>query len=214
MKLIKLVMVAAILAVPLGISSSAGAQPLNLFNLAVAETFQFHQDQSQLAWGQAETNFPVVPAYNRAQAQSWYCQGCNAEAVAFQVVLASNMSRLNATNLAVSTNNHCETCTATSVAEQWVVGATSGTVVLSQAGQTALQAVKAQLATLVQEPPSEGLAGILGAADEVSAILAADVSVVPSPATVPAAPAAAVSPLAQPASSSSPTIQHFAQVST
>jgi hypothetical protein len=214
MKLIKLVIVAVILAVPLGVPGLAGAQPFGLLNLAISETTQFHQDQSRLSWGQADTDIPVVPAYNRAQAQSWYCDGCNAEAVAFQVVLASDMTRLDATNLALATNNHCETCTATSVAEQWVVGATDGTVVLSEAGQAALEGVKAQLATLVAEPPAEGLAGILGAADEVSAILAADVSVVPSQTTVPAQTAPAVAPLTQTAPSSSPTIQHFAQVST
>jgi hypothetical protein len=212
----RLVTVLATMALVLGLASpaSAGTSPQGLHNSVFAHVTRHDPDSQLLAWAEAQTDHHAVTAINEARAFSHDCDGCTAEAVSFQIVLASGTNLYTLTNTATSVTLECIACTTVSVAEQWVVGATDGTVVLSQAGQTALEAVQAQLATEVALPPSEGLAGILAAADEVSAILAAEVSVVPSQATVPGPTVPAVSPLAQTAPSSSPTIQHFSQVST
>jgi hypothetical protein len=220
----KLAVVLAVLAVVLAGAGPAGADPSGLINRAHVHTNSRHPEGSRLAWSLAQVRRPAIVAINTAKATAHHCDGCQAEAVAFQIVLASDTQVYVLTNNATSINTECESCTALTVAEQWVAGATNGTVVLSQAGQSALEAVQAQLASDVAQGPQAGTQAILGAADEVSAILSADLTVVPNKAPPgPALPEALVTTTdltngpgvttlyAQPPGQ--PLIQHYAQVS-
>jgi heme exporter protein D len=206
---VRLSVVMAVLALVLASAGPVMAATNDLRNVAKARTNEKTMDAQVLAWAQAQVSGKSLKAVNLAKARAHHCIGCTSEAVAFQVVLTSDTSTYVLTNNATSVETVCETCTAVSVAEQWVVGATNGTVVLSTAGQSALAALHTELTTLVALPPSDALAGILGAAQAISAILAADVSVVPSAQSPPSPGAPLVSPLVQPR----PIIYHYAQVS-
>jgi hypothetical protein len=204
----KLAVVLVVLASVLAMAGPASADPSGLINHARVHTNSRHPEGTQLAWAVAQVKRSTVTAINTAKATDRHCTDCVAEAVAFQVVLASDTHIYVLTNNATSINTECETCTAVSVAEQWVAGATDGTIVLSAAGQSALEAVQAQLVSDMALPPQSGLQAILGAADEVSAILAADLSITPNKSPPSPSPLTEVTPLFSPP----PTVQHFAQV--
>jgi hypothetical protein len=199
----------------------AGASPSGLTNASSASVTHNHQDSQHLAWaGPVQTSGPSVTATNNATASAQGCEGCTAEAVSFQIIIASDTQTFVLTNNATSTEFQCETCTALSVAEQWVVGDTSQRLIVTPAGQLALAKLHLQLAIVVgAESPAQGYATILNIANEVSAVLATDVVECPSQpkpkaAATPAATAAvtpAVTPLAAPVTSG-PVVQHFEQV--
>jgi hypothetical protein len=210
----KFAVVLAALGLVLAMVGPAGADTsgASLVNQATAEATAGHPYQADLAWSLAQIDGPSVTATNSALADSHDCTGCVTEAVAFQVVIASDTNIFTLTNNATSMNTNCETCTAVSVAEQWTVGDTTQQLRITPLGQLELAVVHIQLALYVHlVPPLQALPHILALANEVSTILAQDVVEVP-PKPTPAIPTPAVSPLATPAPSG-PTITHYAQVS-
>jgi hypothetical protein len=214
LRVAKLATVLAALGLVLAMAGPVGADTSgpNLVNQATATTTAGHTYQADLAWALAQTEGPSVTATNHADATSHDCTGCVAEAVAFQVVIASDTNLYVLTNNATSITTNCTKCTTVSVAEQWVVGDTSQQLRITPLGQLELAAVHIQLALWTHlAPPLQALPHILALADEVSNILSQDVVEVPSIPTPAATPA--VSPLAAPAPSG-PQVQHYAQVST
>ena len=211
----KVLPVLVALVVGLAWANPAGADSSgpNLVNQATATATAGHQYQADLAWSLAQTPGPSVTASNAALADSHDCTRCATEAVAFQVVLASNTNTFVLTNNATSMNTNCETCTAVAVAEQWTVGDTTHQLRITPIGQLMLASVHLQLALYVHFlPPLQALPHILALANEVSTILSNDVVEVPSKST-PAIPSPAVSPLAQAPTQVGPTVQHYSQVS-
>jgi hypothetical protein len=209
MKLARLAMVLAVLALVFSLTGTAGANPSGLNNRAHAHTNQHHPADTQFAWAVAEVDKHAVTAQNIALATAHHCDGCQATAVAFQVVIASDTNIFVLTNSATSLQFQCETCTSVAIAEQWVVGDTSEKIALTPAGQAALQGVQSQVGALLSTPLQLD-ADLPAIEAEVDAILSADIVIVPSP-----TPKKAVTPLtlAVPAPAP-PTIQHFVQVST
>jgi hypothetical protein len=208
-------------AAPAGADSSGSS----LDNQAVAQVTGRYQVDHELAWSLAQVNQPSVTAVNEATATANDCLTCTAEAVAFQVVLASDTNTFVLTNTATSSNTDCVNCTTVSVAEQWVVGDTDHALRLTFAGQIRLFVIHLELGFWSHVPPAQGLPHILDLANQVSDILANDVVEVPNrfgpappispaatPAVTPAATPAAITPLATPAPSG-PVVQHTAQVS-
>lgn len=215
LKFAKLATVLAVLGLVLAMAGPAGADSSgpNLVNQATATATAGHPYQADLAWSLAQTPGPSVTATNGSLADSHDCTGCVTEAVAFQVVIASDTKTFTLTNNATSMNTNCETCTAVSIAEQWTVGDTTHQLRITPIGQLMLAAVHLQLAVYVHfVSPAQALSHILALANQVSNILANDVVEVPSPKSTPSVPTPAVSPLALPAPSG-PQITHYAQVS-
>jgi hypothetical protein len=212
LKFAKLSVVLVALGLVLAMAGPAGADTSgsSLTNQAVVTVTGTHQDSQDLAWSLAQVDQPEVTAVNEAAATADDCLTCTAEAVAFQVVLASGANIFTLTNNATSVNTNCVNCTTVSVAEQWVVG-DSSPIRLTFVGQIELFAVHLQLAFWSHVPPAMGLPHILALANQVSNILANDVVEV-GPRPSPAIPSPAVSPLATPAPSG-PVVQHYAQVS-
>lgn len=211
MKFAKLATVLVVLGMVFSLTGTAGADSStnSLTNQAVVAVTGHYQDSQDLAWSLAQVSGPEVTAVNEATATATDCETCTAEAVAFQVVLASDTQVYALTNTATSLSTECVNCTTVSVAEQWVVGDTDQELRLNLVGQLELWAIHWQLALWSHVPPAQGLPHILDLANQVSAILAADVVEVPLPQ---ATASAAVTTLAQPAPRL-PTVQHFAQVS-
>jgi hypothetical protein len=212
LKFAKFAVVLAALGLVLAMAGPVGADSsgATLTNQATATATAGHPYQADLAWSEAQVSGPSVTATNNALADSHDCTGCVTEAVAFQVVIASDTNIFTLTNNATSMNTNCETCTAVSIAEQWTVGDTSQQLRITPIGQLELAAVHIQLALYVHfVPPLQALPHILALANEVSNILANDVVEVPNKSI----PAPAVSPLAAPVPSG-PQVQHYAQVST
>jgi hypothetical protein len=216
----KLATVLAALGLVLAMAGPAGADPSGLANASTASVTHNWQFSQHLAWaGPIQTDGPSVTATNNATASAQGCANCTAEAVSFQIIIASDTQTYVLTNNATSTEFQCETCTAVSVAEQWVVGDTSQRIVITPAGQLALAKLHLELAILVGAlPATRNFQGVLGVADAVSTILANDVVELPSrnpPTPQPVSPASTteVSPLAAPATPpSGPVVQHFVQV--
>lgn len=208
-------MVLAALGLVLAMATPAGADTssASLTNQAIVQITGTHQNSHDLAWSLAQVDQSSVTASNEASATATNCLTCTAEAVAFQIVLASNTNTFVLTNNATSINTNCVNCTTVSVAEQWVIGDTGRSLRLNFIGQLELFAIHLQLAFWSHVPPVQGLSHILALATEVSTILANDVVEVPSPKLAPVSPAVSPKALATPAPIG-PTIQHYAQVNT
>lgn len=205
----KLVVVLLAAAVVLLTGQPVMADPSGLNNRAFANATQPHPQQRDLAWAVVQLDRSSVTAQNTATAQSHDCQGCVAEAVAFQVDVLSDGTNLVLTNNATSANFNCETCTAVAIAEQWVVDDIGQPIKLTPAGQLSLLAVHFQLGALMLAPPAQLLAHLTMLVNEVNNILAQDVVVVPG--TSPPAAVTAAAPLAAPAGGI--TITHYEQLS-
>lgn len=194
---------------PAGADSSGSS----LTNQAVVQLTGTHQVDQDLAWSLAQVDLPSVTAVNEATATATDCLTCTAEAVAFQVVLASNTNTFALTNTATSQNTRCVNCTSVAVAEQWVVGDTGHALRLTFAGQIRLFAIHLELAFWTHVPPAMGLPHILALANQVGEVLANDVVEVPSPQVTPLPATPAVSPLVLGAPPGGPEITHNVQVS-
>lgn len=210
----RLITALAVLAVVMSMSGQvAGASPSGLNNRAHAHTNQRHPADTQFAWAVAEVDRQSVTAQNTARATAHHCDGCNATAVAFQIVVASDTNIFVLTNTAVAANFNCETCTSVAIAEQWVVGDTDQKLAITPAGQSALEGVQSQVGALLGTPLTL-TADLPTIEAEVDTILSDDIVVVPSPPKKghPALPT--VTTLAVPVPvPAGPTIQHYVQVS-
>lgn len=116
----------------------------------------------------------VVDHGNLAFAHANGCQGCQAVALSFQIVLAqASPSEVVPENLALAVNQECDTCDAAAGAYQFVV---AKPVRLTGAGRAQLQVIRREVRAL----ESSGLTGpemVMEAdalADEVRAVLKAE----------------------------------------
>jgi hypothetical protein len=152
-----------------------------LYNVATAYSSWPQRPSVNEAWMVAPTFWPSVVAVNGADALTENCTGCQAAAVAFQVVIASNSSSLTLTNNATSIQTNCVSCDSAAIAEQWVVASTSQHLLLTSAGRAALASVHSQLSDLLYSgtPPSQIAADMAGFEAEVFNVLSQDVVTAP-----------------------------------
>jgi hypothetical protein len=177
----------AFLATLCGISPPASAmgQPWlgfgrPLYNVASAYSAWPQRPSLDEAWMVAPAHWPSVVAVNEADAVTEGCTGCEAAAVAFQVVIASNFNSLTLTNNASSIQTDCVSCNSAAIAEQWVVGSSSQRLLLTSAGRVALSSVHSQLSDLLHSgaAPSQIADDMPVFEAEIDNVLSQDVVVV------------------------------------
>jgi hypothetical protein len=198
----------AVLALVLGVAqpAMAGTSPQGLHSSVFAHTSQDQPTDTEVGFALAQSDHQAVTVVNTARAFSHDCDGCQATAVAFQVVLASGATTLVLTNTATAVNLDCVSCTTVAIAEQWVADDVGGSIELTPAGQVELGQVHAELVALTGQPGA--LTGqVLALASQVSLILDQELVVVPSAGAAPLAVNAAVAP------AEGVTVSHYEQVS-
>lgn len=164
----------------LAASPEAGADG-GLTNVAAASATAQVPVVTRSAWSLQQTQSPTIAAENVATATASDCTGCQAAAVAFQVVLASEASVLEPSNLATATESSCTACSAVAVADQWVVADFDGRIALTLKGRYALEGVRLQLLALQQRRASgqDVTAATAQLASQVDDVLTHDVVVEP-----------------------------------
>ena len=180
---------AFLFAMLLGISSPAAAFParpsfgfgLPLYNVAWAHAVWPRRPVLHQAWMVAQTRWPAVTAINTAQAVTKNCTGCEAAAIAFEIVIASDVSSLNLTNNASTIDTNCMSCDSAAIAEQWVVTSTRQRLVLTGAGESALMSVHLQLYHLLFSgaTPSQISVDVVSLEAEIDDILRENVVLAP-----------------------------------
>lgn len=152
-----------------------------LYNVASAYSSWPQRPSIDEAWMVAGTHWPSVVAVNEADTVTEDCTGCEAAAVAFQVVIASNFSTLTVTNNASTIQTDCVSCNSAAIAEQWVVGSPTQRLVLTSAGKTALGSVHSELSDLLYSgaAPSQILEDMSGFEAQIDNVLSQDVVAVP-----------------------------------
>jgi hypothetical protein len=166
--------------------ASAMGQPWSgfgrpLYNLASAYSSWPQRPSLNEAWMVASAHWPSVVAVNAADSVTQNCTGCQAAAIAFQVVIASNFNSLTLTNNATSIQTDCVRCNSVAIAEQWVVGSSSQRLVLTSAGTAALVSIHSQVSDLLYSgaPPLQMTADMSGIEAEVLNVLSQDVVTAP-----------------------------------
>jgi hypothetical protein len=199
-----LAIAAAFLAMLSGISppaSATGSPSFGfgppLYNVAAAYSAWPQRPSLREAWMVAEPTWPSVVAVNAAHAVTENCTGCEVAAVAFQVVIASDVGALTLTNNASTIQTNCVSCDSAAVAEQWVVASTSERLLLTDAGKAALLSVHLQLSHLLYSgaTPSQIADDAFGFEAEINAILSQDVVTAPGRPRSPPLPLPAGKPL-------------------
>ena len=139
-------------ALPAG-SAQAGAPTANV---ATATIEQDNGRAFDFAWDIAKQRGGVVDHANKAHAAG-RCTDCEATAIAFQVVLASDAERVAPVNQAVALNQACTECAVVAEARQFV-RVVDTPVKLTGRGRSELADVRHDLADLeAQDPPIDQL---------------------------------------------------------
>ena len=135
-------------------AGSAQASPHD--NIAQATIEQDGGRAFDFAWGISTQRGGVVDQSNKAHAAA-RCTECEATAIAFQIVIASNASRVAPTNEAVALNLECPSCEVVAEARQFV-RVVDGPVRITRAGRRELIDVRRSLRELeTQDPPIDQL---------------------------------------------------------
>ena len=148
---------AAALLTLLACALPAGAQASTGENLAQATIEQDGGRAFDFAWDISTQRGGVVDQANKAHAAA-RCTGCEATAIAFQIVLVSGApSKVAPTNEAVALNLECTQCEVVAEARQFV-RVVDAPVRLTSAGRRELADVRRTLRDLeVQDPPIDQL---------------------------------------------------------
>jgi putative peptide zinc metalloprotease protein len=119
-------------------------------NTAVAVNLKDGGSVFRFAFEVRQTLSDVVDNTNAAVAYS-ECENCRTVALAVQIVLvASDPSVVEPTNVAVAINYECTSCETFAAAYQFVIG-TDGPVEFTKAGKRELKAIRKELRRLVRE---------------------------------------------------------------
>jgi hypothetical protein len=125
-------------------------------NVATATIEQDGGRAFDFAWDFAKQRGGVVDHANKAHAAA-RCTDCEATAIAFQIVIASNASSVAPTNEAVALNLECSRCEVVAEARQFV-RVVDAPVRLTGAGRRELLDVRRTLRALeAQDPPLDQL---------------------------------------------------------
>ena len=144
----------AILACALPAGGAQAAAPTE--NVATATIEQDGGRAFDFAWDFAKQRGGVVDHANKAHAAA-RCTDCEATAIAFQIVIASNASSVAPTNEAVALNLECSRCEVVAEARQFV-RVVDAPVRLTGAGRRELLDVRRTLRALeAQDPPLDQL---------------------------------------------------------
>jgi hypothetical protein len=148
---------ASMIALPLTVPAAASARivPSTYVNQANALSRKDFKTNFEVAFQLRQSYYtPVLKAVNRAVALTSKCDGCNAIAASFQIVLVSlqDLTAIHALNVASATNYECvNTCDALALAYQIVVA--SDSPALTRAQITALDRLSREFRSL----PKSGL---------------------------------------------------------
>jgi hypothetical protein len=135
-------------------AGSAQASPHD--NIAQATIEQDAGRAFDFAWGISTQRGGVVDQSNKAHAAA-RCTECEATAIAFQIVIASDASRVAPTNEAVALNLECTRCEVVAEARQFV-RVVDAPVRVTAAGRRELTDVRRTLRELeAQDPPIDQL---------------------------------------------------------
>ena len=135
---------------------AGGAQASTGENLAQATIEQDGGRAFDFAWDISTQRGGVVVQANKAHAAG-RCTGCEATAIAFQIVIASNANRVAPTNEAVALNLECTRCEVVAEARQFV-RVVDAPVRITPAGRRELADVRQALRALeAQDPPIDQL---------------------------------------------------------
>jgi len=141
-------------ALPAGSAQAAAYDDYD--NLARATIEQDAGRAFDFAWSISRQRGGTVAQSNKAHAAG-RCTGCEATAIAFQVVLASGANKVAPTNEAVALNLECTECEVAAEARQFV-RVTEKPARLTLRGRQELDEVRATLAALeAQDPPIDQL---------------------------------------------------------
>jgi putative peptide zinc metalloprotease protein len=125
---------------------AGGAQAATRENIATAIVEHDGAGAWDFAWDISRQRGGVVDHRNQANAAA-RCTGCEATAIAFQVVIASDADRVVPVNLAVALNHGCTQCTVIAEARQFV-RVFDRRVRLTGAGRAQLREVRQALSAL------------------------------------------------------------------
>jgi putative peptide zinc metalloprotease protein len=141
------VRIAALLAVLLACALPAGgAQAATRENIATAIVEHDGASAWDFAWDISRQRGGVVDHRNEANAAA-RCTGCEATAIAFQIVIASDSNQVVPVNLAVALNHGCTQCTVIAEARQFV-RVFDRRVKLTSTGRAQLRDVRQALSAL------------------------------------------------------------------
>jgi len=147
---------AALLAILACALPAGGAQASTGENLAVATIEQDGGRAFDFAWDISAQRGGVVDQANKAHAAA-RCSDCEATAIAFQIVIASNAGSVAPTNEAVALNLECSRCEVVAEARQFV-RVLDAPARLTGAGRRELLDVRRTLNALeAQDPPIDQL---------------------------------------------------------
>jgi hypothetical protein len=148
---------ATLLAVLFACALPAGsAQAAATDNVATAIVEQDGATAFDFAWDVAKQRRGDVTHRNEANAAA-RCTGCEATAIAFQIVIASNAGTVGPINQAVALNHQCTACTVVAEARQFV-RVFDRPVRLTGAGRSELSGVRRALRALeAQDLPLDRL---------------------------------------------------------
>jgi putative peptide zinc metalloprotease protein len=135
---------------------AGGAQAAHRENVAQAVIEQDAGRAFDFAWDIAKQRGGAVDHLNAANAAA-RCVRCEATAIAFQIVIASEAQRVAPINQAVALNHQCTECVVVAEARQFV-RVVDAPVKLSGRGRAELADVRRQLRALeAQDPPLDQL---------------------------------------------------------
>jgi len=135
---------------------AGGAQAATGENLALATIEQDGGRAFDFAWDISAQRGGVVDQANKAHAAA-RCTDCEATAIAFQIVIASNASSVAPTNEAVALNLECTRCEVVAEARQFV-RVVEDPVKITRAGRAELAQVRRALRALeAADPPIDQL---------------------------------------------------------
>ena len=137
-------LVLLLLACALPAGGAQAAAPTD--NVATATIEQDGGRAFDFAWDVAKQRGGVVEHFNAANAAA-RCTGCEATAIAFQIVIAWGAERVAPVNQAVALNHECTQCVAAAEARQFV-RVVDAPVRLTSAGRAELADVRRDLAAL------------------------------------------------------------------
>lgn len=179
-----------VVAAAIGVAGIASCQPASAasgpaaVNVAVAQNSRSGHVISHQAWRVVNTRGPVLFATNSAVVAATGT-GSATTAFAFEIVTASETSKIVASNRASTTEVSCSSCQAAAVAEQWILAAPNGVIHLTPAGRVALQQVNRRLEAIVvsDETPTQKYDAAVSLEAQVTAALGdpSDVSFTAAP---------------------------------
>jgi hypothetical protein len=152
-----------------------GRGPERLINRVHTFVDQDDRYVTRAKWQDRATRSGTVTAHNEAVAYA-SCRGCGATAVAFQVLLAGQVTDLTVTNNAVAVNEQCQECANFAGAYQFVV-AGAGDLRLTRAGAAALRRIRHEVYRVrtARLQPAEAQARADALAEQVLQVLLTEV---------------------------------------